>query len=144
MKTEKAEEFFKELLKKHGFDKKKPDLLTGWTVFKKMSAQPFDCAGDSLLFETGVYDFTGEALYYISLVRQFTIDVDGEYDYLEQLHLEFTYQPEECLKDQKTIIQTYDFDDDFQMFFEAVEKAEAFLLPQEMIPAGVEIYMDEV
>lgn len=144
MKTEKAEEYFKELLKKNGFDEKKPNLLTGWEVFKRMSVQTFDCFEDSLLFESGVYDFTGEALYYVSLVRQFTIDVDGEYDYMEQLHLEFTYQQEERLLEQKTIIQTYDFDDDFQMFFEAVEKAEAFLIPQGMTPVGVEIYMDEV
>lgn len=144
MKTEKAEEYFKELLKKSGFDEKKPNLLTGWEVFKRMSVQTFDCFEDSLLFESGVYDFTGEALYYVSLVRQFTIDVDGEYDYMEQLHLEFTYQQEERLLEQKTIIQTYDFDDDFQMFFEAVEKAEAFLIPQGMTPVGVEIYMDEV
>ena len=44
-----------------------------------------------LLFETGEYDFTGERLFYFSLVRQYP-GGDGEYI---QLRLEVTYAPTE-------------------------------------------------
>lgn len=45
---------------------------------------------DDLLFETGTYDFTGEKLFYFSLVRQFQFLSDEEY---VQLRLDVTYLP---------------------------------------------------
>lgn len=45
---------------------------------------------DDLLFETGTYDFTGEKLFYFSLVRQFQFLDQDEY---VQLHLDVLYQP---------------------------------------------------
>ena len=33
----------------------------------------------------------------LSLVRQFTIEVDGDYDYIEQIHLDLFYMPDETL-----------------------------------------------
>ena len=45
---------------------------------------------DDLLFETGTFDFTGEKLFYFSLVRQFQFFSDDEY---VQLHLDVTYAP---------------------------------------------------
>lgn len=144
MKTEKAEGFLRKLLKENGFDWKNPDLKIGWETFKRMDSQAFDCSEDELLFETGIYDDRGEELYYLSIVRQFTIDVDGEYDYIEQLYLEFTYRPDETLKALETVIWSYDFDGDSNKFFKAVEKSPAFFIPQKMLPVKAEVYLEEV
>ena len=45
---------------------------------------------DDLLFETGTYDFTGEKLFYVSLVRQFQFLDEEEYVHLR---LDITYRP---------------------------------------------------
>ena len=45
---------------------------------------------DDLLFETGTYDFTGENMFYFSLVRQFQFMDEDEY---VQLHLDVLYTP---------------------------------------------------
>lgn len=145
LQTEEAEPVLRKLLKTNGFDPKKPSVKIGWETFKEMSKYLFDCSEDDLLFETGVYDFSDEELFYFSLIRQFTIDVDGEYDYMEQLHMEFTYRPEAELKALTETIWTYDFDDNFERFLEAVEQSEAFQIPQKKFePVGFDLYYDEV
>lgn len=143
--TEEAEVILKALLKEAGFHDEAPDLVTAWETFKKMCEYEFDCAEDELLFETGVYDFTGKELYYLYIVRQFTIEVEGEYDYLEQLRMEFSYEPEGELKEMEEIISTFEFDDDFGEFIKAVEKSPAFLLPEEKYaPVGFELFTEEI
>ena len=44
---------------------------------------------DMILFETGTFSFTGESLFYFSLVRQFS---NGEDEFF-QLHVDIMYQP---------------------------------------------------
>lgn len=132
-------------LKEAGFNPKEPELKTAWEVFKKLSCLRFDCSDDSLLFETGVYDFTGEEQFYLSMVRQFTIEVDGEYDYMEQIHLEFSYRTDEKLAGLKETFWTYDFDDDVSAFIAAVEESPAFKIPlKEYHALAVDIYQDEI
>lgn len=46
---------------------------------------------DDLLFESGTYKFTGEKLFYFSLVRQFQFLDEDEY---VQLRLDLTYKPD--------------------------------------------------
>lgn len=144
IKTDKAEELLRKTLKECGFDENRPDMNRGWEAFKDIGAQAFDCAGEGLLFETGIYDFTGEELYYIFLIREFILEVDGEFDYMEQLHLEFAYQPTERLRELDERIHSFEFDDDFDRFFEAVEQSPAFLAVKDMTPVDVDIYFDEV
>lgn len=50
--------------------------------------QPMD-EDDSLLFETGTFDFTGEELFYFSLVKQFPNDEE----YI-QIHIDILYKPD--------------------------------------------------
>ena len=57
-------------------------------VFEKMCQVPIDY--DMILFETGTYDFTGEPLFQISLVRQIPNDDDDEF---YQLHVDVFYKP---------------------------------------------------
>lgn len=143
--TEEAEKMFRGLLKDAGFIEAAPDVKTAWETFKKMCEYEFDCGGDELLFEAGVYDFIGKDLLYLAIVRQFTIEVEGEYDYMVELRMEFSYEPVGELRELEETIHTYEFDDDFEQFFVAVEKSPAFLLPQaKSTPVGFELILDEI
>ena len=56
-------------------------------IFEKMCQAPVD--EDMILFETGTYNFTGEKLFYFSLVRQCPSEDDEFY----QLHVDILYKP---------------------------------------------------
>lgn len=132
-------------LKEAGFNPKEPDLKTAWEVFKKFNRLRFDCSDDSLLFEAGVYDVTGEEQFYLSMVRQFTIEVDGEYDYMEQIHLDLIYPADDRLGSLNETLWTYDFDDDIPAFIAAVEESPAFNIALEEYHAlASDIYQDEI
>ncbi len=55
-------------------------------VFEKMCSIPL--ANDMILFETGTFSFTGEPLFYFSLVRQFPNDDEEFY----QIHVDVLYK----------------------------------------------------
>lgn len=59
------------------------------TAFENMCAIDLG-EPDNLLFETGIYNFTGEKRFYFNLVRQFQFLDDEEY---VQLHLDVMYDP---------------------------------------------------
>lgn len=144
-KTEEAKGIFRALLKAADFQESTPNLKTAWETFKSMCEYEFDCGGEDLLFEAGVYNFTGKDLFYLYIVRQFTLEVEDEYDYIEQLRMEFSYEPVGELKTLEERIWTYEFDDDFKAFMEAVEKSPAFLLAQkDAAPVGFELFLEEV
>ena len=46
-----------------------PDIIN---VFEKMCEEPLE--NDMILYETGTFSFTGEPLFYFSIVRQFPND----------------------------------------------------------------------
>lgn len=144
--TDGAEALLRKMLKENGFQPKSPDVKIAWETFKAMCDVKFECEEDELLFETGVYDFSGKDMFFLSVVRQFTIiEEDGEYDYVEQLHMDFLYEPVPELAEFSETIWTYDFEDDFGGFFEAVEKSQVFCAVREsFIPVEFELYFDEV
>ena len=145
LKTSEGMARFRALLKENGFIPKEPNLKTGWDVFRKFAGLQFDCADDSLLFEAGVYEYTDETLFCLSMVRQFTIEVDGEYDYIEQIHLDLFYKPDGTLGGLKETLWTCDFDDDASAFFKAVEESASFKIPFERYqPMSCDIYQDEI
>ena len=74
----------------------------------------------ALLFQCGVYDFTGEELFYFDFVRQFTIEEDG---YMEQLHCEFVFEPIEELRKLETSLPSSSFHSRFS-FLTSGEKSE--------------------
>lgn len=145
-KTEGAEALLRGMLKEQSFLPKAPDVRVAWDTFKEMSGIGFDCSEDELLFEAGVYDYSGKEMFCLSIVRQFTIiEDDGEYDYIKQLHMDFLYEPEAALRELSETIWTYDFDDDYGQFFEAVEKCPVFCTVQEGYSAvEFELYFDEI
>ena len=58
-------------------------------VFEEMCKKPIE--EDMILLETGTYSFTGEPMFYFSLVRQFP-NCEEEY---YQIHVDVLYVPEE-------------------------------------------------
>ena len=76
------------ILEQKGFSKDKPDVEKAVSAFMEFSNYKFECETDEMLWETGVFNFTGEKLYYFSLVRQFQLEGEDEF---WQLHLNLMY-----------------------------------------------------
>ncbi|MFD0824487.1 hypothetical protein ACT8ZR_02300 [Neobacillus sp. M.A.Huq-85] len=75
------------------------DIKKVWDVFKGFCKEPVEGEEDKqILFECGIYDFTGEELFHFAFVRQFSIFEDDEYDHMEQLHCLFYFKPTKVLR----------------------------------------------
>jgi hypothetical protein len=92
---------------------------------------------DDLLFETGTFDFTGEKLFYFSLVRQFQFMNEDEY---VQLHLDVLYRPSLTTK----LLFGTKWDSQVNGdFFEMVKSSRAFAVVKDMTPVRVEVRIEE-
>lgn len=92
---------------------------------------------DDLLFETGTYDFTGEKLFWFSLVRQFQFMSEDEY---VQLRLNILYPPS-----RKYAFMTRSTWGSLMEgnFFEAVKTSRAYRAIKDEPPLRIEIQIDE-
>ena len=89
-----------------------------------------------LLYETGEYDFTGERLFYFSLVRQYP-GGDGEY---VQLRLEVTFAP---TAETQGFLRT-DWDDFVEGdFFAHVRASEEYAALADVQPVSIEVRREE-
>lgn len=132
------------MLLKAGFDYDNPDVLIAWNTFKVFSDQQFKCADDTLLFQYGEYSFTGEKAFYWDLVRQFSYEKNGEYDYMEQLHIEFMFKPSPDFEGLDKNIWSSDCDSK-EDFFQRVEQLDGFKKPWENHkPIKVQVYLERV
>ena len=89
-----------------------------------------------ILFETGTYSFTGESLFYFSLVRQFPNN-DGEY---YQIHTDILYKPDKKNKKLHNIVWSDSIKGDI---FEYIRNSKAFEYAEHKTPLRIDIYMDE-
>ena len=65
-------------------------------VFQAFADETVACTSDSILFEWGVFAFTGQPLIHVSWVRQFCIDQPSADDpELWQVHCELLHEPTE-------------------------------------------------
>ena len=70
------------------------DIKKVWETFKDFCKEPVEGEEDTeILVESGVYDFTGEELFHLDFVRQFTVYEENEYSHMEQLHCECLFKP---------------------------------------------------
>lgn len=92
---------------------------------------------DDLLFETGTFNFTGENLFYFSLVRQFQFMDADEY---VQLHLDVLYTP--GLSTKLLFGTKWDSQVDGD-FFEMVKSSQAYAVVKDMVPVQVNVWIDE-
>ena len=142
IKPMEAKKTLEELLIKSDFEKQIPnrDIILG--VFKEFSKIEVDCSHDNFLFQCGVFNFTGEDLFYWDIVRQFMIDKDHDYDHIEQLHFEIKFEPYKELEDFMIIEWS---SDDKDKYFDKIGNLTEFRLPLEKYkPKSVNIYQEQV
>jgi hypothetical protein len=127
LEVEQALPRFRQILEQAGFDTQRPSPRTAWRVFNDFVREPVACADDGVLFQCGLSRFTGEERFYLDFVRQFSIEVDGEYDHMEQLHCEFTREPTALVRDLDWNQWAYDWPD-LERYFAHVESQQEFQL----------------
>ncbi|WP_078548907.1 hypothetical protein [Litchfieldia alkalitelluris] len=116
------------------------DLKYVWNTFKAFSKEKVEGEEDKeILFQCGVYDFTGEELFYFDFVRQFTAYEDNDYSHMEQLHCEFLFKAIDELKKLEVSEWSMDYDN-IDEFFIHVESLQEFKLPLRLQSIKSQIY----
>lgn len=118
------------------------DLSEMVNVFEKMCKMKIEGSDEEeelLLFEVGTYSFTGEKLFYFSLVRQYRTDEEDD-EYL-QLHLDIMYKPD---KNNKLFSGNIWSDETDMDFFDYIRQSEEYCyLKENHIPIEkIQIYRD--
>ncbi|WP_162036670.1 hypothetical protein [Chengkuizengella sediminis] len=144
IEANKAKQTLEEMLKEANVKFNEPDCIQIWEVFKKFSKIKVNCSDDAMLFQCGVYDFTREELFSLGYVRQFIFEVDGEYDYMEQLEITIYFKPNKELEQFERDLWTYDCNSKKE-FFSLVENMKEFYIPiEKYTPMKFEIEQEEV
>lgn len=91
---------------------------------------------DMILFETGTYSFTGEELFYFSLVKQ----VPAEDDEYRQLHIDVLYTPNAENRKINTTVWDDGLEEDI---FDYIRNSDAFNYAQKDYYIQTDIYVDE-
>lgn len=101
----------------------------------------FECAckmkinDDCALFETGTFNFTGENLFYFSLVKQF----EGEDDEYVQIHIDVIYEP----TDENSKFSNAVWFDEPNDILSQITDSKAFQYLKDKKISKLEIYADE-
>ena len=145
MKVKEALPKLNEMLKEASVDLKHPNPQKSWEIFKEFARLPVDCASNGLLFECGVYDFTGKRMFYFEFVRQFTVEKRGDFDHMEQLNIEFQFVPTSEIQDLKTHKWSFDFNspDEFFRFVESLKEFRS-LIDGGLKAAEVRVYQERI
>ena len=103
-------------------------------IFEEMCKTPIE--QDLLLNEYGVYDFTGEDLFYYDLVRQYP---DGEDEYY-QLRVSVVFSPDE---ENRGLEDTLWSDDTSENFFHYIRKSSGYEYAKNHIIKSIDIRIDQ-
>ena len=103
-------------------------------VFEEMCRIPIE--EDTILFETGTYSFTGEPMFYFSLVRQFPNCGEEYY----QIHVDVLYVPEEGNKNFQQGTWNEEIEENI---FAYIKKSQEFNYCKVKEFRKVDIYIDE-
>ena len=103
-------------------------------VFEEMCKTPIE--DDLLLLEYGVYNFTGERLFYFDLVRQYP-DGDGEY---YQIRVSLTFTPDE---ENAKLYDTLWSDYTDENFFDYIRKSSGYRYVKNNLIKSVDIRIDQ-
>src|SRR5687768_9571454 len=87
-------EVFRTLLRQAGLTVESLTAASAWSVFGSFSRIEFDVPlepdSDGLLYQFGIYDFSGEPRFHLDLTRQFGLPDSDEY---LQFHCDLQYLP---------------------------------------------------
>ena len=103
-------------------------------VFEEMCKTPVE--EDLLLLEYGVYDFTGEELFYFDLVRQYP---DGEGEYY-QLRVSLMFSPDEINRELQDTLWS---DDTNENFFDYICKSSGYDYAKNHVIKSIDIRIDQ-
>ena len=103
-------------------------------TFEEMCKTPIE--EDLLLNEYGVYDFTGEDLFYYDLVRQYP---DGEDEYF-QLRVSIMFSPDEK---NRFLQDTLWSDDSDENFFDYIKKSDGYAYAKAHEFKSIDIRIDQ-
>ena len=104
------------------------------SVFEKMCEEPME--NDMLLFQTGIYDYTDEPLFYFDLVRQYPNEDEEFY----QIHVELSYKPSSENQKCNESIWNEEIDGDF---FGYIRNSESYKCASADSYEKINIYLDE-
>lgn len=134
----------KTFLLQHGAIGPAVSALDAWAAFKYFGREVFDEKGVGLLFQVGVFSFSGEPLFYFDLVAQFeVVDDEGEHDHYEQTHCELTCPVSEVLHSIQRNLWSFDFAT-AEAFFQAVEALPEFHVSLSGFPYKVRAFHEVV
>jgi hypothetical protein len=120
------------------------DIKNVWEAFKAFSTEEVEGEEEKeILFQCGVYKFTGEKLFHFDFIRQFTVYEEDDYSHMEQLHCEFLFKPTNELKKLKVEEWSMDYDNIYN-FFNHIESLQEFKIPINLKPLKSEIYQEEI
>ena len=115
-----------------------------WETFKAFCKETVEGEEDKeILFQCGVYDFTGEDLFHFDFVRQFTVYEEDEYSHMVQLHCEFLFKPTDELSKLEVAEWSMDYDD-IDDFLNHIENLQEFKITLNLKPIKSEIYQEGV
>ena len=103
-------------------------------AFEKMCEEPI--SNEMVLFETGTFSFTGETLFYFSLVRQFPNDDDEYY----QVHVDVLFSPDNINSKFSSNVWNIEIEDDF---FDYIRRSEVYEYASSVPYQRIDIYIDE-
>lgn len=104
------------------------------SVFKEMCRTPIE--EDLLLLEYGVYNFTGNDMFYFDLVRQYP---DGEGEYY-QLRVSLVFEPD---SENRQLQDTIWNDDTEEDFFDYICKSAGFGYAKKHSIKSIDIRIDQ-
>ncbi|MFJ8234176.1 hypothetical protein ACIQ34_00365 [Ureibacillus sp. NPDC094379] len=120
------------------------DIKNVWETFKTFCKETVEGEEDQeILYQCSVYNFTGEDLFHVEFVRQFTIYEEDNYSHMEQLHCECLIEPTDDLKKLEVSEWSMDYEglDDF---FNHIENLREFKIPLNYKPIKLEIYQEKI
>lgn len=121
------------------------DIEKVWDEFKAFGKELVEGEDEiALIFQCGVYDFTGPEFFYFEFVRQFSIYDENEYSHMEQLHCQFIFEPTEELRKLKTDEWYFDSEGDVEDFYAKTENLEEFKLPMKEKPISFSVFKEKV
>jgi hypothetical protein len=125
MIVKQAEARLNKLLIREGMDIACPNPFTALKAFREFAKETVECAEDLFMFQCGVFSLTGEKLFHLVFVRQFTIEEAGACDQLAQLYIEFTCKPTDSLTPLSTILWAEE-STSMELYFERIENSTEF------------------
>jgi hypothetical protein len=99
--------------------------------------------GDMLLFESGIYSFSGPETFQIGLTRQFSVEGDEDDDEPYQLHLTMHYAPTPELKSIKSVTEWCGSPAELDAFRKFIESSAAFKAVADAAPDRVELHYEQ-